>query len=311
MASSKSSSHNKPMGSPSSPKSKTKSKQIHQLSTNKLAPSINGEYSLQLNVIRQPLSASKANKLATCCLCCVDLVGSLSKDERVMKLTTGYIRIHCKYEISPDLVQLCFKYVGSENEFRWRTLNSIKQEKKEKCQEKCWERMGMILYITVILSILGIYFGKDIAALIINATRNCDNALDGGSKYVNFGVSTWIWSGCITHLSGIGIIILVGLLTICDVNCFEWMDDCCDDMFDWDEDEGSKCCFTVLCGGPCCFAFCWLIIGFLLYSEMSRDSDTNLECSNVVLSWSILQIVESLISTGATCCFVIMDWDSD
>eukprot|EP01084_Bolivina_argentea_P205268 350703_1 len=293
MASSKSSSHNKPMGSPSSPKSKTKSKQIHQLSTNKLAPSINGEYSLQLNVIRQPLSASKANKLATCCLCCVDLVGSLSKDERVMKLTTGYIRIHCKYEISPDLVQLCFKYVGSENEFRWRTLNSIKQEKKEKCQEKCWERMGMILYITVILSILGIYFGKDIAALIINATRNCDNALDGGSKYVGFSVSTWIWTACIANLSAISIVILLVIVGLC---CgFDWFDIC------EDGDDCTKCVWGALCGFPICFSFCWLIIGFLLYSEMSKNSDENMECSNVVLSWSILQIIEGVLSTGGTC----------
>eukprot|EP01084_Bolivina_argentea_P205265 350697_1 len=267
--------------------------------------------SLQLSVIRQQLSPGKTNKMATCCLCCVDLVDSLPRKERIFKLTAGYIRKHCKYEFSPDLVQLCITYVGTENAWSWRQLDSIKQQKKDKCCEYCGNIISFIFYSLWILCIFGIYFGKDIAALVINSLNNCDDALDGGSKYVNFGVSTWIWSGCITHLSGIGIIILVGLLTICDVNCFEWMDDCCDDMFDWDEDEGSKCCFTVLCGGPCCFAFCWLIIGFLLYSEMSRDSDTNLECSNVVLSWSILQIVESLISTGATCCFVIMDWDSD
>eukprot|EP01084_Bolivina_argentea_P102385 183428_1 len=256
--------------------------------------------SLQISVIRQPLSTAKGKKRfrTTCCLCCVDLVDPLSLKERVMKLTIGYIRMHCKLQFSADLQQLCIEYVGTENAYNWSELASIKKERKRKCLD-CWKGIISILCAFVLLlSILGIYFGKDIVVLVINSRSNCDNALDVESKYVDFGVSTWIWSGCIAHLCGIGITVLSVLMLTCDVNSF--FDNVCE-IVCGDYEKCCTCCFSLFCGCSCCFGFCWLIIGLLLYSEMSRDDDVNLECSNAVLSWSILQIVESLISTGGAC----------
>ena len=288
---------------------------------------------LQLRIVYQPLGYKKKKNCATCCLCCKDLVDPLSKEERVIKLTIGFIRIYSSKEISTDIYSLCMDFVGEAEGFsinqlmsntelskvrrdefleeyckcdcqlcwlkvRWK-WNSVVDFIWEFCcpwdfKDGCWCRefgecfwewpedtycFSLLFKLIVILTFL---FGKDIAGLIIIGTNDCNNTIDGDgeSKYVSFDVFTWILVGCVVHLVNI-VLIPVLYAILCGK-----------------DGEGSL--FTV-CG--CMLMFCagWMIIGFLMYSEMN---DSNYACKSMVLSWSIIQAFETVL--GPCCVFATL-----
>eukprot|EP01084_Bolivina_argentea_P092496 166404_1 len=68
---------------------------------------------LKLRILNEPLSI-KRNYFATCCLClwCIDLIKHLPFEERVIKLTIGFIRKYAQYDIPRDIYSLCIDYVG-------------------------------------------------------------------------------------------------------------------------------------------------------------------------------------------------------
>eukprot|EP01084_Bolivina_argentea_P152152 265456_1 len=120
------------------------------------------------------------------------------------------------------------------------------------------------------LIFIAVTISKDIAALVISSQYNCNSTVDD-SKYVSFDVSQWILIGSITHMSSWGFIILCG---ICLLNLLKQV-----------------ATFLFLVMGCCssCFLIAWVVIGFLLHSEMHGEKE---ECMDIVLSWCIIQLIE-------------------
>eukprot|EP01084_Bolivina_argentea_P184763 318669_1 len=214
-----------------------------------------------------------------CCLCCtyvcMDLIEQLSYEQRVIILTNGYIRKHCN-EISADLVKICQNFVGSANGFELNQLQSLKQQRREEMYEKYKNYIKTFIF----LCLLGLYFGKDIAAIIMYSNGDCNNSIYGESKYVSFNVNTWLLIGSVTHFSVFAALICFFLLSGDSV------------------DEGL---ITMSIGCGAClstFLVAWTVIGFLLWTETMKNTGNVLEnkCSNLILSWSILQTIETFVT---------------
>ena len=97
---------------------------------------------LKLRIIQQPLHYKKTHHFAACCLCCRDLTHPLSDEERVIKLTIGFIRIHSATEVPSDVYSLCIDLVGDAAGFEVGQLWSKKEQRqiaREECYENCEE----------------------------------------------------------------------------------------------------------------------------------------------------------------------------
>eukprot|EP01083_Nonionella_stella_P028042 77222_1 len=173
------------------------------------------------------------------------------------------------------------EHVKRVNSIKARWIQERDRENR-KAREKC-------LFVLLGLVILAGVFGGDIAALAINTKNDCNATMMDGSGFVFFDVNDFILGGCITHL-------VVGLLLVCIF---------IQDMRDEDEKE---CLYAfndavfvrfVCLNCVCCFVLwliSWTVIGFLLYSEMDKTSSANKECSDAVLSWSVLCCIQLLLS---------------
>ena len=115
------------------------------------------------------------------------------------------------------------------------------------------------------------------------------------SDYVSFDVSTWIMMAAISHI----IIMIAG--PCCGLIC------CCVGSL---IDKDSTASMVVLaCCGCCLWILCniWMIIGFILHSEMSDEG--NDVCKNMVNAWSIIQATE--VCCGPLfLCIGYASWDS-
>eukprot|EP01084_Bolivina_argentea_P184762 318667_1 len=224
-----------------------------------------------------------------CCLCCtyvcMDLIEQLSYEQRVIILTNGYIRKHCN-DISADLVKICLNFVGSANGFELNQLQSMKQQRREMYEKyknslkNLWDTIKECCPLFIFLFLLGLYFGKDIAAIIIYSNGDCNDVINGKSKYVSFDVNKWLLVGSATHLSVFAALICFFLLSV-------------------DSDDKGGIIMLIGCGGCLSiFLIAWVVIGFLLWTETMKNTGNVLEnkCSNLILSWSILQTIETFVT---------------
>eukprot|EP01084_Bolivina_argentea_P120570 213742_1 len=135
-------------------------------------------------------------------------------------------------------------------------------------------------YFTIWVAICAIVCGKDIALLVINEYNDCNGAIVGNSEYVFFEVKDWSLAGAISHI----IVDQIFLMVISIIN----------------QTFGKRlfmiciiCCFLL-------YSLSWVVIGFLLWSEMLTDSKAQKQCSDVVLSWCIITMLCPLF----VCCWI-------
>eukprot|EP01084_Bolivina_argentea_P312708 541401_1 len=148
-------------------------------------------YPIPMNVLNEEIPIEHGNKLAVCCLCCTDLVTPMSKQERIIKLTYGYIRNNCKYQIPSDILyQLVLQFIGDVNNFDGRQLMTDKEIRDE--QQKCldfitdtfcfrrysgWSdvfcKLGSEIFCLILF--ISVFIGKDIACIIINDQNQCNH----------------------------------------------------------------------------------------------------------------------------------------
>ena len=196
---------------------------------------------LKLRLINEPLSYEETNRIvsssSSCCIygCCEkDYTTQLSKEERVIKLTIGYARLHSSDEIPSDVCSLCIDYVGGAAGFTLLQLASDTEIKKYdkilkkydkmkrwnkrcKCCNQwscyydsidcgCYEfninSFGFSSNIWIIccevVCALVYFVGKDFAALSISINNDCPLTED---KYVSFDVYTWLDVASVVHLT--------------------------------------------------------------------------------------------------------------
>ena len=111
-------------------------------------------------------------------------------------------------------------------------------------------------------------FGKDIANLIMYSSYDCD--IPGGSDYVLFSVNEWLLCGAVVHMGSITI-------ALC--------------LFYVVDKEICNACAFLICG---CFEIAWVVIGYIFYVEMLNNDAMHGTCTDVVISWSIMQSIEAL-----------------
>ena len=96
---------------------------------------------LKLRIINEPLKYEGKRKCADCCLCCKDLADPLSVEEKVIKLTVGFVRVFSKHEIPSVIYSLCIDYVGDSTGFHWKQLMSNKERRQQK-REECYDAVA-------------------------------------------------------------------------------------------------------------------------------------------------------------------------
>eukprot|EP01084_Bolivina_argentea_P140476 246935_1 len=131
--------------------------------------------------------------------------------------------------------------------------------------------------------LFGIYFGKDIAGLVIYSNTMCI----GESKYTNalFGLNDWLLIGCVVHMCIIFLHIILG----CAGRWVEF-DKLIQAITGFNDELSNKFIWSWGIGLPFWFGIVWMIIGFLLWNDTNSDKT----CETMVLSWCILQVVESV-----------------
>ena len=138
-------------------------------------------------------------------------------------------------------------------------------------------------YAIVSAMIIGLYFGSDIAILIINGINDCDNSLNE-SKYISFDLSEFIIIGSSIHL-----VIVLFICCCYGIGCYKAYANERDIVND------NECIFKAFCVFGCglwCFFFAWMVIGFMLHSEMNKETKENKQCADAMLAWNVLRVVD-------------------
>eukprot|EP01084_Bolivina_argentea_P271920 462821_1 len=174
-------------------------------------------------------------------------------DETDDLLIDGYYRecnisTYISDELSSDIKQIIISFYLKQYSKRHlkkkilqlkRLSEYNRQLRKEKCIRICCICLAIFVFF-------GFIFGSDIAGLIIANINDCNVTIDGGSKYVSFGVHQFLYIGSITHIAVVSLILLI-----------IWY------LYD-------RFLLTIFCLIFCVILFfiSWAIIGALLYSEM-------------------------------------------
>ena len=135
------------------------------------------------------------------------------------------------------------------------------------------------------LIMISLFIAKDIALLNVNGNNDCNGTLlNRESEYVAFDVDVWIRVGCISHLVIMVCILLCsGMVFIGNIGDLDW----------FLIGHGIVGCFLWL------FTSAWMVIGFLLHSEM--ENDVNNDCKQMVYIWCIIQVIENVLSLVMVC----------
>eukprot|EP01084_Bolivina_argentea_P206562 352638_1 len=149
-------------------------------------------------------------------------------------------------------------------------------------------------HIAIFIFPVSIFIGKDIACLIINAYNTCGRSIERQSKYVPFGVDTWILIGCVIHTS-------VLLCVVCSIqigyNILNY-----GNFYSLLQERKVVLCIIFIY----VFFFAWSVIGVLLYGETKT---AELQCSAAIIAWSILQLIETCTMPCIWySILVIIDW---
>ncbi len=116
----------------------------------------------------------------------------------------------------------------------------------------------------------------DIAMLIINVQHECSLETEGGeSKYVSFGLSTWMFIASALHFPVCSLILSMRPLIDKSSRCSEGMAYRCQELMHF--------IFSV---GMCVLA-AWFVIGWILLGEGWYKGVSNEQCAIVQLVWLI------------------------
>eukprot|EP01084_Bolivina_argentea_P242744 407130_1 len=155
-----------------------------------------------------------------------------------------------------------------------------------------------VVQATIITFLVGVFIAKDIALLLININNDCNDALEtyGESKFVSFGLKEWILTGSIVHIVLAAFFVTQFLIA----SFYVFQAQVPEFDFNINDYLGISVCY-------CCFFIPWTVIGFFLHSEMNAYTKLNQQCSDIVLAWSIIQMIEP--------CFLFrwlyVHWDDD
>ena len=185
--------------------------------------------------------------------------------------------------------------MGQIDRYKLKSNTQIRKERiaarKEKCQEccdVCIERTTIIVAWSCFILMVIAFFGKDIAAMVINGMNNCNDTMTDDMKNIPWDIETWIWVASISHLSA-------WFLTCCWTFC---------SIYSLDSDSCRRICYQEI---PiwCSWAFfvSWMVIGYLMNKEMKNDTLEGMECERVVFWWCVIQTIESAIIPCIACCF--------
>lgn len=236
-----------------------------------------------------------------CCgrpVCCSDYVDSLTKNERVVSLVYGFVRNSYKdLNIGHDVTLLCLRYTGRSGNFHPTQLSTLHElgygccgpetecgicisrfatRCRSECSEtRCADSFPYVLNIAIYLCL----FAKDIAALMIVSHFDCSNSVEDESEFENLDfhdINMWLYVVAISDLA-------VGC-----IRCFAviWIIS--------DNDECACCCSCAMVPfSLVCFVYyiVWIVYGFNMWSEMKAETT----CAQMVLSWSIIQIVFEIV----------------
>ena len=154
--------------------------------------------------------------------------------------------------------------------------------------------LRFLLELCALVIFLGISVAKDTAALIVWGEYDCSIA--AGNDYVHFDINEWILYGSIINLIAVtAMSCWVGNracgMCECPLNTFYQA------VVNYDAYVQHR----LVQPGHFCLACCvlfwisWVIIGFLLYGQMSGETYISNQCKDMVLSWSILQAIQIII----------------
>merc|ERR1712228_983907 len=143
---------------------------------------------------------------------------------------------------------------------------------------------------------IGVLIAKDIAALIINEQNECYGHFKQ-SNVISYSVNLWILVGCISHIATSVIIVFFALFAL-ELNLTK--------AGDWRNytrmREMHRWTVPIISALCCCgFFIVWDLMGFVLYHSMMDELNENessfeqVQCKDLVLSWCILQSVETAI----------------
>ena len=231
-----------------------------------------------------------------------------------------YRECHSSYSTKEehDIIYQCLKFVISvKNVVEAKKVNpwyNPKEKKKEKRKGVSWlkddsgydypiqERGTGVIIGTLILAL---FVAVDIALLAVNGKNDCNKAIErdgifGESEYVSFTLNQFILIGCIMHIC------YTFICCGCQILAFIFAEQGDDNLlFDEDDDDGQPIrWFVYLCCACCLWSFfvSWDVIGWYMWTEMNTDTMENKQCSDVMLAWNIIKIIELLI----TPCIVAM-----
>eukprot|EP01084_Bolivina_argentea_P031470 58247_1 len=272
---------------------------------------------LKLSIIYGPLYPLNKNKNTICCICCRDMMGELSIEERVIVLACGFSRECSSKIIPPIIVDLCVSYIGSHKVFFGSVLKSFAEDRQSKrlrvleqfetkCRQQCekccqailpcyhwtgfckcsvtfqcctdyrccWGYCYDIMAAILILIFMLMTIGKDIIAL---ATAEKCNIT--GNNSIQFNVYEWILIGSVTDIS-------ISIITAI----------CCLLLVFTTKKDVLKACMAMECIMILIWSFfiVHIVNGFLLYEEMISDNRISNYCMNILLSWNILQLIPTI-----------------
>eukprot|EP01084_Bolivina_argentea_P227844 384894_1 len=211
-------------------------------------------------------------------------------------LIDGYFRQQSNiksFQLPHDLKQIIKSYympMYSKNKLvelilrRQNSIRRVKQLRKQNVKDNCYNFSLILCYIFGFIFSLLWLFGPDIAGLIIYAKNDCNLSIDDQSVSVEIEVNEFLLIGCVSHMVCTFVATIVMWALMSNANC------------DWEK-------FVHLIVGSvvivriCMILFfiAWSIVGFLLYRKMDTSNQSNKQCANMVLSWSVLKLIECFI----------------
>lgn len=236
------------------------------------------------------------------CICCKRTTSGskLSMKTRFSYLVRGYIRNH-NGNIPNDVVLLCIRFIGGPRLFGVTKLMPLKDLGYDCCGSGtfCGQLLRQLLSVplSVWINMFWVFTmlsAKDIAALVIASSHNCNNAMSTNTLgYLD--VSAWMYIAAVINMIISAIWISVSLLA--DNGAVFWNCLCCN-FRTWKGTvigivSGTMQLLTIS------FYIIWIVFGFILWGQMK----SGLACTEMVLSWCILEIILVVLGLPCCCCF--------
>eukprot|EP01084_Bolivina_argentea_P029769 55249_1 len=221
----------------------------------------------------------------------------------------GYFRQKCEMQLShfpTDIKQIIASYYHKKHSKskiiklilqRQESIKlaNIRRQQKQQKQGKIldnikWgltQSLYVCLVACILLALLGVLFGTDIAGLIIASNNNCNLTT------TSLTINDFLIYGCSLHLG------LLTFMLICAIFSlhYAW------DLYLNDLEKIASCAVFSCSFLIYAFCFVWSVIGFVLYQKMDKKHLSNKQCADMIMSWSVLRIIEFV---GAP--FVCVGW---